>query len=103
MKMKKLLATGILLSLLTPFCLAGDKNQPPKPAHSVPELQQQIEKILKDSHTPGVSVAIVHRDGPEWVAGRRCRRVRCPFHPLDSALRAFLDSRRTEQKAPPSR
>jgi CubicO group peptidase (beta-lactamase class C family) len=69
MKRKKLLATGILLLLLTPFCLADDKNQPPKPAHSVPELQQQIGKILKDSHTPGVSVAIVHRDGPEWVAG----------------------------------
>lgn len=69
MKRKKLQATGILLLLLTPFCLADDKNQPPKPAHSVPELQQQIGKILKDSHTPGVSVAIVHRDGPEWVAG----------------------------------
>ena len=69
MKRKKLQATGILLLLLTPFCLADDKNQPPKPAHSVQELQQQIGKILKDSHTPGVSVAIVHRDGPEWVAG----------------------------------
>jgi CubicO group peptidase (beta-lactamase class C family) len=32
-------------------------------------LRQQIEKILRDTKTPGVSVAIVHRDGPEWVAG----------------------------------
>ena len=40
-----------------------------KPADSVQELQQQIEKILKDTHTPGVSIAIVHKNGPEWVTG----------------------------------
>ena len=45
------------------------KEETPKPAQSIPELQQQLEKILKDTHTPGVSVAIVHRDGPEWIAG----------------------------------
>jgi CubicO group peptidase (beta-lactamase class C family) len=45
------------------------KDETPKPAQSIPELRQQLEKILADSHTPGVSVAIVHRDGPEWVAG----------------------------------
>jgi len=67
--MKKLRVAGILLLLLASFCSADDKNPPPKPAQSIPELQQQIEKILKESHTPGVSVAIVHRDGPEWVAG----------------------------------
>jgi len=46
-------------------------NQPPKPkpAQSIPELRQQLEKILADTHTPGMSVAIVHTDGPEWVAG----------------------------------
>jgi CubicO group peptidase (beta-lactamase class C family) len=41
----------------------------PKAAHSIEELQQQLLKILKDSHTPGMSIAIVHRDQPEWVAG----------------------------------
>ena len=40
-----------------------------KPARSIAELRQQLEKILVDSHTPGMSIAIVHRDGPEWVAG----------------------------------
>jgi CubicO group peptidase (beta-lactamase class C family) len=45
------------------------KDEKPKPAQSIDELRQQLEKILKDTHTPGVSVAIVHRDGPEWVAG----------------------------------
>ena len=50
-------------------CFAADKTDEPKPAQSIGELCQQLEKILKDSHTPGVSVAIVRKDGPEWVAG----------------------------------
>jgi CubicO group peptidase (beta-lactamase class C family) len=67
----------VLLAVLTPLCLAADqavdkadkKDEKPKPAQSIDELRQQLEKILKDTHTPGVSVAIVHRDAPEWVAG----------------------------------
>ncbi len=67
----------VLLAVLTPLYLAADqaadkadkKDEKPKPAQSIDELRQQLEKILKDTHTPGVSVAIVHRDGPEWVAG----------------------------------
>src|ERR1019366_4308514 len=58
------------------FCLPSatcpaeaKKDETPKPAQSITELRQQLEKILADTHTPGVSVAIVHRDGPEWVAG----------------------------------
>ena len=51
------------------FCRAAEKEQTPKPAQSIDELRQQLEKILKDSHTPGVSVAIVHKNGPEWVTG----------------------------------
>jgi CubicO group peptidase (beta-lactamase class C family) len=58
------------------FCLPATaalaqkkKEEPPKPAQSIAQLRQQLEKILQDTHTPGVSVAIVHRDGPEWVAG----------------------------------
>ena len=47
----------------------ASKDTKPKPAQSIPELRQQLEKILADTHTPGVSVAIVHKDGPEWVAG----------------------------------
>jgi CubicO group peptidase (beta-lactamase class C family) len=57
-------------SLLVSGCFAqAKKDDTPKPAQSIAELRQQIEKILADSHTPGVSVAIVHRDGPEWIAG----------------------------------
>ena len=67
----KAIASVVLIGLLAGVCLAADKEkeQPPKPAQSIAELQQQLEKILKDNHVPGVSVAIVKRDGPEWVAG----------------------------------
>jgi CubicO group peptidase (beta-lactamase class C family) len=59
-----------IFCLLSAALVAQKKPEPkPKPAQSIPELRQQLEKILHDTHTPGVSVAIVHRDGPEWVAG----------------------------------
>jgi CubicO group peptidase (beta-lactamase class C family) len=66
-------ARPVLLALM--FCLLATgvfaqkkKDDPPKPAQSIAQLRQQLEKILQDTHTPGLSVAIVHRDGPEWVA-----------------------------------
>jgi CubicO group peptidase (beta-lactamase class C family) len=62
----------ILIVVLASPCLAADKDKKEErltPALSIAELQQQLEKILKDSRTPGMSVAIVHRDGPEWIAG----------------------------------
>ncbi|HXR32378.1 MAG TPA: serine hydrolase [Verrucomicrobiae bacterium] len=60
----------LLLGLIATACFAQDKKEETvKPAQSIPELQQQLEKILKDTHTPGMSVAIVHREGPEWIAG----------------------------------
>jgi CubicO group peptidase (beta-lactamase class C family) len=56
-----------IIAALPAAVLAADKKEEPKAAQSLPELRQQIEKILKDTHTPGVSIAIVHKDGPEWV------------------------------------
>ncbi|HXN17703.1 MAG TPA: serine hydrolase [Candidatus Binatus sp.] len=63
--------TGLLLCCLLTFAGSAQnkKEETPKPAQSTAELQQQLEKILTDTHTPGVAVAIVHRDGPEWIAG----------------------------------
>lgn len=59
-----------LCCLLATACFPSEKkDDTPKPAQSIEELRQQLEKILKDTHTPGMSVAIVHRDGPEWIAG----------------------------------
>lgn len=55
---------------LSSVAIAQKKPEPkPKPAQSIPELRQQLEKILHDTHTPGMSIAIVRRDGPEWVDG----------------------------------
>ena len=68
--MSKRILSVMVLCLFAAACFAADaKKDEPKPAQSIPELQQQLEKILKDTHTPGVSVAIVHKDGPEWVSG----------------------------------
>lgn len=64
----KFLISFLLLGVCILPCSVAEPKQE-KPAQSIPELRQQIEKILKDTHTPGVSIAIVHRDGPEWVAG----------------------------------
>src|SRR6266487_1013351 len=69
--MKRIISLAFLL-LFVPACFAVDKDkkeEKPTPAQSIYELRQQLEKILKDTHTPGVSVAIVHKDGPEWVTG----------------------------------
>ncbi len=38
-------------------------------AKSIEELQTQLEQMLKEMHVPGMSIAVVHRDGPEWIAG----------------------------------
>ena len=56
----------LVMWLLTSTCFAADKPEP-KPAQSIDELRQQLEKVLADTHTPGVSIAIVRRDQPEWV------------------------------------
>ncbi len=65
----KWIVPAIFLFLSIPLCLAATKEEKPKPAQSIDELRQQIEKIMKDTHTPGISVAIVHKNGPEWVTG----------------------------------
>jgi CubicO group peptidase (beta-lactamase class C family) len=67
---KKIISGVLLFFFFLPIGAVGDqKDEKPKPAQSIDELRQQLEKILKDTHTPGVSVAIVRKDGPEWVAG----------------------------------
>ena len=61
----------VVFFLIASVCLAAENKEEEtiKPADSIQELQQRIEKILKDTHTPGVSIAIVHKNGPEWVTG----------------------------------
>ena len=64
--MKRFLSVVFLL-LLTSFCFSDGKKENPTPAQSLDELRRQLEKILNDTHTPGVSIAIVHREEAEWV------------------------------------
>jgi len=66
---KQIIAAVFFLFSLTVCPAADKKDEKPKPAQSIDELRQQLEKILKDTRTPGVSIAIVHKDGPEWVTG----------------------------------
>jgi len=47
----------------------GRSEEAARSAASIAELRQHLEKILLETHTPGLSVAIVHRNGAEWVAG----------------------------------
>jgi CubicO group peptidase (beta-lactamase class C family) len=63
--------TLLVLVLSLPSTTIAQKKPEPKrrPAQSIPELRQQLEKILHDTHTPGMSIAIVRRDKPEWVDG----------------------------------
>lgn len=69
--MTKLVRTALVAVVCAATCFGDDKKKEegPKPAQSIEELRGQLEKILKDTHTPGMSVAIVRKDGPEWVAG----------------------------------
>jgi len=68
--MKKSIILMLLFCLLvTASYTLNQKEDVLKPAQSIEELQQQLEKILIDTDTPGLSIAIVHRDGSKWVAG----------------------------------
>jgi CubicO group peptidase (beta-lactamase class C family) len=65
--MRKFWFSALVLPFIATLAFAAAKPaDKPKAAQSIPELQQ-LTKILADTHTPGVSIAIVHRDGPEWV------------------------------------
>ncbi len=59
---RRLIATGCsgVESALAAYPIA-----PP----SIAALKTKLEKILADTHTPGVSLALVRKNGPEWIAG----------------------------------
>jgi CubicO group peptidase (beta-lactamase class C family) len=66
-----LVASALLISvqLSVAGTAAANTNQTQDSPGSLGELRQQLDTILQKTRTPGASVAIVHRDGPEWVAG----------------------------------
>lgn len=57
------------MKFLTVFFLLIVVSQNLPAAHSFEELQKQLEQTLQEFHVPGMSIAIVHRDGPKWTAG----------------------------------
>lgn len=69
LKMKRASWVVLLFLLVSGGQAETPKQETARPARSIPDLQQQLEKILKDTHTLALSVAIVRRDGPQWVAG----------------------------------
>jgi CubicO group peptidase (beta-lactamase class C family) len=46
---------------------AADPGAAPVAPTTLPQLQARLADILKETHVPGVSVAIVRADGPEWI------------------------------------
>ena len=64
------IAYPLLLCLFATCSVARDRvADTPPTAQSIKQLEYQLEKILNDSHTAGLSIAIVHRAYLEWVAG----------------------------------
>src|SRR3954451_2598148 len=48
------------------FPVAAETGASPR---TLPQLQAAIEKVLKETRTPGVGIAIVSSNRAEWVAG----------------------------------
>lgn len=63
------LVVSLLCALASPSSAQTSQKKDAAPAQSIPELQQRIEKTLRDTHTPGVSIAIVGKEGPAWITG----------------------------------
>jgi len=60
-----------LLAILGFGSLLARASQPATaaaPDPSIAVLSRKIEAILHKTHTPGAGIAIVRRDGPEWIA-----------------------------------
>lgn len=66
MKKLPLLPAWLLICLNALRLAAADTNNAPK---SIPELQTEIESVLKETRTPGAAIAIVSRDKTDWLAG----------------------------------
>jgi CubicO group peptidase (beta-lactamase class C family) len=62
----RIISLTILLSAFSFSAEADTNTNWPK---TIPELQAAIERVLKETKTPGAGIAIVSRDKTEWVAG----------------------------------
>lgn len=66
-----LIPTWLLVGLAQTLAVSGRAAGTQETPTSITVLQREIEAVLHRSsaHTPGAAIAIVRRDGPEWVAG----------------------------------
>ena len=69
MKSVRLLIAVLTLALFVIACSSQNIPESKAPAQAIEELQLQLENVLKEMQVPGMSVAIVRRDGPEWITG----------------------------------
>src|SRR3989338_1691856 len=60
---------SFLFCFFSSVCASQENSDKILPAQSIEELQKQLKQTLKETHIPGMSVAIVHQDGPHWVTG----------------------------------
>ncbi len=65
----RLLIAVLILALFGVACSSQNISNSKAPAQSIEELQIQLENILKEMQVPGMAVAIVNRNGPEWISG----------------------------------
>ena len=61
--------TASIAVLSASLSWAADPAPAPSVPTTLPQLQARLADILKEAHVPGVSVAIVRADGPDWMGG----------------------------------
>ncbi len=69
------LSPGICMTMILTlaFLFSGQAHAQTKeettPPQTIEELKTAIEKVLKETETPAVGVALVNKEGPVWIAG----------------------------------
>lgn len=59
----------LVLSLVFAGKIIAQPKEEPTPPSTIDELRTAIEKVLEETETPAVGVAMVDKDGPVWIAG----------------------------------
>ena len=72
---KSILRIIALLGIWGVVAMAQGAAPAVAPPKTLADLQARLQDILKESHVPGVSVAIVRADGPEWIGAVGVRDV----------------------------
>ena len=66
---KSILISVLFIFFGTTYASSQETSDKTIPAQSIEALQKQLESALQEMKVPGMSIAIVHRDGPQWVSG----------------------------------